>query len=92
MLEGRMARWLKMKDGVNVLLQDRSEVGWYYLPDRGADPNRKYGETIPEHVHHNYLYTDEYKKSRDLRGKNAADAGQFHPREEFSGEYEKENK
>jgi hypothetical protein len=58
-LANRMWRWLKSKDGVHVLLSDRSEVGWKYLPDRGADPSvgTGKGEFIPEHVHHNYNHT-----------------------------------
>ena len=76
-LASRMARWLKTKDGVHVLLAGRSEVGWKHLPDRGSDPNRAYGETVPEHVHHNYLYTDEYEKSRETRGVEGASSGQF---------------
>lgn len=74
-----MAKWLKNKDGINVLLSDRSEVGWKYIPERGSDPNRAYGETIPEHVHHNYLHTDEYEKSREARGVEGASSGQFSP-------------
>lgn len=87
-LEGRMARWLRHKDGAHVLLADKSELGWYYLPDRGSDPNRKHGETIPEHVHHNYLYTDEYERSRFNRGKEPAAPGQFHAGDKFSSQFE----
>jgi pimeloyl-ACP methyl ester carboxylesterase len=58
-LSNRMWRWLKQKDGVDVLLTDRSELGWYYLPDRGTDASvgTGQGEYIPEHVHHNYTKT-----------------------------------
>ena len=76
-----MYRWLRWKDGANVLLADKSEAGWYYVPDRGTDPitNTTHGEYIPEHVHHNYLYSDVYEKSRKERGKEAANHGQFLP-------------
>jgi hypothetical protein len=74
-----MYRWLRWKDGAHVLLADKSEAGWYYVPDRGFDSvtNTVHGEYIPEHVHHNYLYTDAYEKSRTRRGKEGAAHGQF---------------
>ena len=58
-LSNRMWRFLRFKDGVNVLLADRSEVGWQYIPDRGSDPSTgtAQGEYIPEHVHHNWKHT-----------------------------------
>lgn len=78
-LAGRMERWLRHKDGVNVLLADRSEVGVHYVPDRGVDARTgtKDGEYTPEHVHHNYLHTDAYEKSRTERGVEGAEKGQF---------------
>lgn len=81
-----MARFLRWNDGANVLLADKSEAGWYFLPDRGFDTvtNTTHGEYTPEHVHHNYLYTDEYEKSRKLRGKEGAAHGQFLPVGKFS--------
>lgn len=74
-LSQKMWRWLKWNDGTNVLLADKSEAGWMFVPDRGYDipTNTRHGEYIPEHVHHNYLYTDEYKNSREARGKKGAD-------------------
>lgn len=59
-----------------------------YIPDRGYDlvTNTSQGEYIPEHVHHNYLYTDEYEKSRENRGKEGAAHGQFLPKGQFSPE------
>ncbi len=58
-LSNKMWRWLRTKDGVNVLLNDRSEVGWKYIADRGTDSSvgTGQGEYIPEHVHHSYPYT-----------------------------------
>ena len=55
-----MWRWLKYQDGANVLLADKTEAGWYYLPDRGADPaiQSRHGEATPEHVHHNYKHAE----------------------------------
>jgi hypothetical protein len=52
------------------MLSDKSEAGWYNIPDRGFDieQNTRHGEYNPEHVHHNYLYTDAYEKSRQARG------------------------
>ncbi len=76
-LSQKMARWLRWKDGANVLLADKSEAGWYWIPDRGFDTvtNTTHGEYTPEHVHHNYLYTDAYEKSRKARGKEGASHG-----------------
>ena len=73
LLQARMARWLRFHDGVNVLLSDRNEVGNTFIPERGLCPNAGVpGEAIPEHVHHNYMYTDAYELSRERRGKEAA--------------------
>jgi hypothetical protein len=81
-----MFRWLRWHDGCNVLLADKSEAGWHFVPDRGFDvqTNTTHGEYTPEHVHHNYLYTDAYDKSRKERGKEAANHGQFLPVGQFS--------
>lgn len=87
-LQQRMYRWLRWNDGANVLLADKSEAGWYVLPDRGVDSatGTRHGEYNPEHVHHNYLYTDEYVKSREARGKDGANPGQFLPVGSFAPE------
>lgn len=87
-LQQRMYRWLRWNDGANVLLADKSEAGWYVLPDRGTDSasGTRHGEYNPEHVHHNYLYTDEYEKSREARGKDGANPGQFLPVGSFAPE------
>jgi hypothetical protein len=76
-----MWRWLRWHDGANVLLADKSEAGWLFMPDRGFDTvtNTTHGEYTPEHVHHNYLYTDDYEQSRKARGKEGANHGQFLP-------------
>ena len=65
-LSNRMHNFLRWQDGCNLLLADKSEAGWYYVPDRGFDTitNTTHGEYTPEHVHHNYLYTDLYEESR----------------------------
>ena len=71
-----------------MLLADKSEAGWYFVPDRGIDPNTgtKHGEYNPEHVHHNYLYTNEYVNSRKARGKDAAAPGQVLPVGQFTAD------
>ena len=76
-----MYRWLRWHDGTNVHLADKSEAGWYYIPDRGFDTNTNtpHGEYTPEHVHHNYLHTDAYEISRKERGVEGASHGQFLP-------------
>ena len=38
-LSQRMWRWLRWHDGAHVLLADKSEAGWYFIPDRGYDLN-----------------------------------------------------
>ena len=78
-LSQQMFRWLKNHDGSNVLLADKTEAGWYNIPDRGFDANvlTRHGESNPEFVHHNYLYTDAYEKSRAERGAEGASVGQF---------------
>ena len=85
-LSQRMMRWLRWHDGANVLLADKSEAGWYFVPDRGYDNNTqtRHGEYNPEHVHHNYLHTDAYEKSREMRGKEGAKHGQFLPIGQFA--------
>ena len=83
-LSQKMWRWLRWHDGANVLLSDKSEAGWYYLPDRGHSEGTAYGEYTPEHVHHNYLHSDVYVKSRERRGVQGANHGEFLGRNEFS--------
>lgn len=75
----RMTRFLQWHDGVNVLLADRSELGWYGIPERESKSMNipGLGEYTPEHVHHNYRFTDAYKKSKERRGRMAANSGQF---------------
>lgn len=78
LLHSRIARWLRNHDGVHVLLADRTEVGTTWISDRGMDPNAgSGGEYLPEHVHHNYKYSDVYRESQERRGKEAAQPGQF---------------
>ena len=36
-LSNNMWRWLRYHDGANVMLADKTEAGWYYVPDRGFD-------------------------------------------------------
>lgn len=85
-LSQRMWRWLRWHDGAHVLLADKSEAGWYFIPDRGYDlnTNTRQGEYNPEHVHHDYLHTDEYEKSREARGVEGASPGQFLPIGQFA--------
>ena len=81
-----MSRWLKMKDGCHVLLENKTDVGSFYLPDRGTDPlaGTTHGEYIPEHVHHNYLFTDVYEKELKAQNKVPAHKGQFLPKGRFA--------
>lgn len=75
----RINRFLKFQDGVHVLLADRTEVGWYGVSERES---RSLGfpglaEYTPEHLHHNYKFSDAYTKSKERRGKKAASIGEF---------------
>ena len=83
-LSQKMWRWLRWHDGANVLLADKSEAGWYFIPDRGQSEGSVIGEYTPEHVHHDYLHTDAYEKSREARGVVGANHGEFLPRDQFS--------
>jgi pimeloyl-ACP methyl ester carboxylesterase len=87
-LSQRMMRWLRWQDGTNVMLADKTEAGWYYVPDRGFDTeqNTRHGEFNPEHVHHNYLYTQAYEQSRKARGVQGANPGQYLTKGKFSDE------
>ena len=75
-VSNRITRWLKWKDGVHSLLADRSEVGWYAIPEREYFLTPAASEYVPEHVHHNYKHTDAYTKSKQSRGKIAANMGE----------------
>ena len=81
-MQGRLARFLRFSDGVHVLLADRTEVGWYGVPEREsrsmAVPGL--GEYTPEHVHHNYRFSDAYLKSKERRGVKAAAIGETQKR------------
>ena len=83
-----MARFLRWTDGTNVHLVDKTEAGWYNIPDRGFDieQNTRHGEFNPEHDHHNYLHSDVYEKSREARGVEAAQPNQFLQKGQFSDE------
>jgi hypothetical protein len=85
-LSQKIYKWLKWQDGCNLLLADKTEAGWFYINDRGTDPfNAVIGEYTPEHVHHNYLHTDVYEKSREKRGVGeGASHGEFLPRNQYS--------
>lgn len=74
-----MTRFLRFQDGVHVLLADRTEVGWYGVPERDSKSMDipGLGEFTPEHVHHNYKFTDAYIKSKQRRGKQAASYGEL---------------
>ena len=82
-ISNKMWRWLRWNDGTNLMLADKSEAGWVYIPDRGWDVNAT-GEHTPEHVHHNYLHSDVYIQSRKARGVEGASHGQFLERNKFS--------
>ena len=60
-----MMNFIKNKDGVHVLLQDRSEVGRCMIPDKingRNNPDHVYSDYSPAHVHHNWRYSNVYEK------------------------------
>ena len=73
-LSQRINRWLRWYDGCHVLNADKSEAVWYNIMDRGfnIEQNTAQAEFNPEYVHHNYLHTDAYRKSREERGVEGA--------------------
>jgi hypothetical protein len=80
-----MWRWLRWHDGADVLHADKSEAGWKYIPDRASKSgDLVHGEFSPEYVHHDYLHTDAYDKSRQERGATGANHGEFLPADQFS--------
>ena len=75
-----MTNWLKNYDGVHVLLNDRSEIGHFTIPERHSVLNDKAPfatEYTPEHVHHNWKNTTAYKNSKKARGVESASPGEF---------------
>jgi hypothetical protein len=75
-----MTSWLKNYDGVNILLENRSEVGIYTIPERYSKINDNIPfscEYTPEHVHHNWKYTNAYKESKKRRGVTSSSVGEF---------------
>lgn len=67
-LNGRLARWLEYSDGVNTLLGDRTEIGWFGVPERESSHlGVASAEYVPEHVHHNYKHTKAYENSKSRR-------------------------
>jgi hypothetical protein len=74
----RMSRYLRFQDGVHTLLADRTEVGWYGVPERESKSMAipGLGEYTPEHLHHNYRNSEAYIKSKERRGVKAASLGE----------------
>ena len=59
-------RFIRMYDGVHVLLKDRSEVGKFFIPAvpySKVDPDHLYGESSPAHSHHNWRYSNIQEKA-----------------------------
>lgn len=84
-LSQRMWRWLRWHDGADVLHADKSEAGWKYISDRGSVyDGLVHGEYSPEYVHHDYMHTDAYEKSREARGAQGASHGEFLAGDKFS--------
>jgi len=79
-LMSRMKNYVKNIDGVHILLADRSEVGWYGVPERYGkiDENVTFAsEYTPEHLHHNWKSTNAYSESKKVRKTEPASVGQF---------------
>ena len=75
-----MTNWLAHYDGVHVLLNSRSEIGWYGVPERYTKINDQMPfatEYTPEHLHHNWKFTNAYKESKKARGAEFAGSGTY---------------
>ena len=58
-----MAQFLRIYDGVHVLLQSREEVGEYYVPDIPNARNPKDDiptDHKPAHYYHNWRFNNPY--------------------------------
>jgi pimeloyl-ACP methyl ester carboxylesterase len=76
-VHAKISRWLKHTDGVHNLLADRSEVGWFSIEERDSKSLlMPAAEFVPEHVHHNWKYTETYQKSKERRKQIAAAVGE----------------
>jgi len=66
-LSRKMAKFLKLWDGVHVLLENRSEVGNTTIPDKygsrlGSD--HVYSDYTPAHLHHNWRFNNIYEEAK----------------------------
>jgi pimeloyl-ACP methyl ester carboxylesterase len=74
-LSRKFAKFLTRYDGVNILLQDRSEIGNYFVPDvlysrKSAD--HLYRDASPAHLHHNWRFSSIYEDADKFeKGKTA---------------------
>ncbi|EGR30262.1 hypothetical protein IMG5_206927 [Ichthyophthirius multifiliis] len=64
----RFLKFITAYDGVHNLLQDRSEVGKYCIPDRKhsrthiSQASHVYGDYTPAHLHHNWRFNNIYEE------------------------------
>ena len=59
----RVSEFIKHYDGVHVLLQNRDEVGNYYIPDINharVERDDFAGARSPGHYHHNWRFEGKY--------------------------------
>jgi len=60
----KLLQFLTNYDGVHVLLQNRSEVGKAFIPDRVNSRNKSdhvYSDYSPAHLHHNWRFSKIYE-------------------------------
>jgi len=72
----KVSQFLRHKDGVHVLLNDRSEIGTYMIPDRinsRKDADHLYSDYSPPHLHHNWRFSNIYDVSKQFAAKRNAD-------------------
>jgi hypothetical protein len=58
-------KFIRLYDGAHTLLKNRSEIGNYYIPDRQKgriNGDYIYSDYKPEHLHHNWRYSNVYDK------------------------------
>lgn len=66
-IQSKMTQFLRMYDGVHTLLQDRSEIGNFFIPDRinsRSKSDHVYSDYSPAHLHHNWRFSGVYDKKK----------------------------
>lgn len=63
-LSRKLTKFLRLYDGVHVLLKDRTEIGNYFIPDlpySRKDSDHIHRDYSPAHLHHNWRFSTIYE-------------------------------